>query len=142
MAWEKVTYGPLGNQYPALQETVTLPDGASTDVTTSPITPDLIPPGKPVSIFANTGATNLASAAAVDLQISLLGQGGPFVTLAADLVAAIDNAQGVGKYDQRNTAGHALAPAWRLLIDSAGNQSEESVTFVLVFSDEDDPSNS
>jgi hypothetical protein len=126
MAWAKISR----NGYLIATESLTLPTGASTASNTSAI--DFIPRGRGFVTLVNTGATDLASAASVDLQ-SRVGAGGVYSEHVSGAIAAIDAAIGVYKFrPRRDDAALATAPDYRLQLVHGGNQTGENVDICVI----------
>lgn len=123
------TIDDAGSRYLTIEETLTLPSGASTAVNGSTFQ---IPAGaKSFTVIFNTGATNTTADGDVDIQVS--GDNSSFATLVADFIASFDAATVTATYDPVNNSAHGIAPYFRIQVTNDGNQAAETVTYQVVF---------
>lgn len=89
-----------------------------------------IEPGKTITLIANPDGTDIGSNDAdVDLQAS--HDDSTFLTIAADVVQAIDGAAKVGTVDLAANP----APYYRLIANKAGSTSAVDITLAVIVED-------
>lgn len=116
------------NGFVSGEETLTLPSAAQTDVDGGSFS---VPAGKAFTIMANLLAVDTNAACVVDVLGSF--DDVSFFVAKTSVVSDIDTAAVTGKYDPVNTATHGSFPFYKLRLNSAGNQSAESIKMAIVF---------
>jgi hypothetical protein len=128
MAWStEVRQGGYGMR----EETLTLPSGASTDVSSSTI--DFLKPGRHFLVVSNTGATTITGTPDADLELDASVDGATFTVMVANLVATISAVTDAVTIAPEKTAAHGYAPYYRLRLDPSANTTGETITLRVLY---------
>ena len=124
MAWTKTSQ----RGYMVATETLTLPTGASTDVSSSVI--DWVKPGQDFLIVGNTAATALTATCDVDVDICMTSTG-TFVLLKDTAISNLATA-GTPQSVLYDVSVSGEAPFYKIRLDPDGNEAGEKVTIAVI----------
>ena len=128
MAWStEITFEGYGMR----EETLTLPTGASTDVSSAVI--DFIPKGRPFIVVANTAATDIGGTADADVELDASIDNSTYTVVATNFIATIDAVTQSEEYNPYESGTHLFAPYYKVRLDPSANTTGETINVRVIY---------